>query len=247
MVYFAAIVTRLFAIAGLLTVAGISAASAATITDTGWFSATGNPGTRTLTLTDWANGTQTINVAQFDTSLGTLNSASITFFGDLDSTGSLTAVGDISVNQYDVSERMRLLPGTFSGPYTVVGTNGALLEVDPLITSVTPGLVTNGSSLPISTTNSTAVSGPLVITGAGLTPYEGTGDALFHLFTNTRQIADISGGNFNSSISTAARAQVTIVYDYTSDVIPVPEPASVALMGVGLAGLGLVRRRRPQI
>src|ERR1700761_810699 len=137
MVYFAN-VTRLLGLAGLLVAFGAGTAEAATITETGWFSATGNPGTRTLTLTDWANGTQTINVAQFDTSLGTLNSASISFFGDLDSTGSLTAIGDISVNQYDVSERMRLLPGTFSGPYTVVGTNGALLEVDPLITSVSP-------------------------------------------------------------------------------------------------------------
>jgi hypothetical protein len=39
-------------------------------------------------------------------------------------------------------------------------------------------------------------------------------------------------------------AQMTVTYTYEPDVNQVPEPASIALVGLGVLALGLIGRRR---
>ncbi len=75
-----------------------------------------------------------------------------------------------------------------------------------------------------------------------LSCYEGSGDVDYTGSTKTNLILDFGGGNVSAGQSTQAAlsGQVTYTWDFTG----VPEPTTVALIGSGLIGLGLLRRKR---
>lgn len=228
----------------VMSLGGIGAANAAVQFATGWYSAINDsPTPRNMTVTDWNNGSQTISVQQFDTMGGTrvLDQVRLSFFGDIDSTGTITAGNtNITVSQYDVSLRMRLMPGSFAGPYNTLGTLGFIAQVTPLILSVTPGGVSANTVLPVSALGVT-VTTPFANQGS-TAPFVGAGTVLYHLFTETRTQSDISGGDFSQDLETFARASVTLEYTY-HEVDLIPEPATIGVLGLALTGLGVLRRR----
>ena len=105
-------------------------------------------------------------------------------------------------------------------------------------------LATNASS-PFSWSASLTPYDPATIT-SGLSAYIGTGigDTFTVVFDSvTGQGSSGAGGNAVGTLTTSGIADVSITYNFTTSV-PVPEPGGVATLGSGLAGLGVLRRRR---
>jgi hypothetical protein len=195
------------------------------------------------------NFTRTVDIAQFDTDLGTLNSVMVTLDGQI--------VGDIRVQNRD-AEAATIVSNLAATLTLSNGINPMLVVAIPTITNSFAASAFGGA--PGDPANYTSPTGQTLLDQMGsasamntfmdmmtLGFFSAAGGGVTTFTLDAEASSSTSGaGNLRSQFDTRAGGVISVKYDYTPPpVVGVSAPSHVALLGLGLlafAGLRKVRK-----
>jgi len=183
---------------------------------------------------------QSGNLNLFDSNLGNLTSVSFSFTGSGTTSFSVTnnaaqsqlarVDSSVELNYSSTNAAIAALLGTLTQPLVILSFTTGNQSYAPGETKNFGPFLDSDSANQIFTT--------------ALAAFQQPGGGVFNV--NCQSLSGISivggGGNVNSSQSTLAGCGASISYTYSAH--NVPEPASISMIGLGLAGISFLRRRK---
>ena len=178
---------------------------------------------------------QTLLLDKFDSSLGTLESVTVEFFG--------RGVSDANIRNTAANAQNFRFTSVLDLLFS-----GALMDTISLELFNTGGFVNiaSGATLDLGKVD-IADSRSLNVAATAFAGYIGSDKLSFGCDSFVTNTQSGGGGNVVVTQNTQAGCGAKVTYTYTAtppNPNPAPEPGSLALLGLGLVGLGALRRKK---
>ncbi|MBU2925697.1 PEP-CTERM sorting domain-containing protein [Colwellia sp. 1_MG-2023] len=189
--------------------------------------------------TEWSD---VLTVSQFDASLGNLDTINISF--------SASMLSDITLNNNDnLAQTTRGSVGIETiGTFLGLGSLTINLSADTGFVALGADGALDGSDIftAFGLTGTDTINATIDSSNTDFLSFIGTGNVSTSGLTAFGNFGGTGGSNTVISVDTVAGASLNVTYNYTETTNPTPvsEPTSLAILGLGLAGIALRRKKK---